>query len=399
MNLVYITASLPYGPGESFIISEINGLLMRGNFVRIVPMHGRGPIMHEGAQELLAHCLTGDLLNLRIVRGALMQLFESPFASLRAFKLLWTARPLHLAKNLSVYLKGLWLAGEARRMGIDHIHVHWAATTASMGMIASEVSGIPWSFTAHRWDIVENNILVRKTHHAKFVRFISSSGLAMAYERGLSEKASSIVIHMGVKMPSQVMSFSCERSKKRVLCPANLIPVKGHRYLLEAIAQLPAGACELWLAGHGVLEQELRQQIEDLGLQDRVRFLGQLPHRALLNLYHQNEVDLVVLPSLDLGGGLHEGIPVSLIEAMAHGVPVISTQTGGIPELLRDGAGLLVPSADASALAEAIGELLTSSERRQEQGSAGRERVQAKFSESKVLSELEQKFRKGSKTP
>ena len=67
--------------------------------------------------------------------------------------------------------------------------------------------------------------------------------------------------------------------------------------------------------------------------------------------HHNREADIVVLPSLDLGKHLHEGIPVPLMEAMANRIPVISTQTGGIPELLRDGAGIMVSPGDAAALA------------------------------------------------
>ena len=71
-------------------------------------------------------------------------------------------------------------------------------------------------------------------------------------------------------------------------------------------------------------------------------------------MYREGRVGMVVLPSVDLGNNLHEGIPVALIEAMSYNIPVVGTHTGGIPELLEGGAGLIVPDKDPAALADAI---------------------------------------------
>ncbi len=258
-----------------------------------------------------------------------------------------------------------------------------------MGMVASEVSGVPWSFTAHRWDVVENNLLMRKAQHALFVRFISESSLRLALERNFRAQDRAQVLHMGAVLPDELPAEDHQRHKMRVLCPANLLPVKGHRYLLEAMALLQDEPVELWLAGQGELENALREQATHLQLNDRVRFMGQLPHEQLLRLYQEGEVDVVVLPSLDLGGGLHEGIPVSLMEAMAHGLPVVSTRTGGIPELLDGGAGVLVPPADALALADALRSLHTEPSTRRALGRAGREAVVGRFSIARVVDRLE----------
>jgi colanic acid/amylovoran biosynthesis glycosyltransferase len=395
LNILYVTSSLPYGPGEAFILAEITELNRRGNQLWIVPMHGRGELLHTDVKDVISRCLSAKLFDRDIFFGAISGLIHSPRECIKAISLIWTSQPYHLIKNLSVVPKGIWLAHEARRLKIDHIHVHWAATTASMGLIASEISGIAWSFTAHRWDIVENNLLERKAQHAQFARFISKSGLRLAEQHGLSSD-NSIVLHMGVKLSRKEITIPIERTIKRILCVANLIEVKGHRFLIDAFARLPEDSCELWLAGYGVLEPALYEQIKRLGVGNRVRFLGQLPNQELLELYRRGEVDVVVLPSLDLGGGLHEGIPVSLIEAMAHGIPVVSTLTGGIPELVSDGVGLLVPPADSVALADALGKLLQDMETRRTIGHEGNNRVQSKFSITTVIDQLEKLFRKES---
>lgn len=132
----------------------------------------------------------------------------------------------------------------------------------------------------------------------------------------------------------------------------------------------------------------MRRQVEALGLAENVSFLGQLPHSEVMDLYRRAKVDIVALASLDLGGGEHEGIPISLMEAMSYGVPVVSTTTGGIPELLDKGAGVMVPPADPAAMAEAIDKLVQDPELRERQGDAGRERVEKRFSGEKVADEM-----------
>ena len=150
---------------------------------------------------------------------------------------------------------------------------------------------------------------------------------------------------------------------------------------------------ELWLAGKGRLEEELREQREALNLSNRIIFLGMLPHQRLMELYHRGEVDIVALPSVDLGGGEHEGLPVSLMEAMSYRVPVVSTTTGGIPELLGGGAGVMVPPADPTTLAEAIGRLIQDPEQREQQGDAGRKRVEESYSQKEIVGELIARFK------
>jgi glycosyltransferase involved in cell wall biosynthesis len=143
--------------------------------------------------------------------------------------------------------------------------------------------------------------------------------------------------------------------------------------------------CRLDVAGEGHLESRLKGLARGLAIDDRVRFLGQVPHERLLAMLQERRVTLVVLPSVDLGDGLHEGIPVALIEAMSQGIPVISTPTGGIPELLRDGAGIMVPAKDPLALADAIERVINDAELQKRLSLAGRKRVEEEFSVEAVI--------------
>jgi len=119
-----------------------------------------------------------------------------------------------------------------------------------------------------------------------------------------------------------------------------------------------------------------------------VSFLGVVPHKELLSSYMDGETDVVVLPSVDLGGYAHEGIPVALMEAMACGLPVVSTSTGGIPELLGRGAGIMVPAADPQALAEALESLSLDPELRSQLGAKGRRRIEESFCVERTTHEL-----------
>lgn len=390
MKLLYITSTLPFGSGEAFLYPEVQALLRRGVDVRVAPMHPRGPIVHPEAREILNRVVAAEhLFSWRVLAGALGAFLRSPLRSLFALRRVFTPHPRHLLKNLAVYPKGLWLGGLARDWGADHIHTHWASTTATMAMVASTVSGVPWSLTAHRWDIVENNLLQRKADHACFFRCISEKTRELALERGVSV-GKTLVLHLGVRLPEVALSStdnSSQGEKFVVLCPAAFVKRKGHRYLVEALKFLP-DQVELWLAGEGELRGEIEKQVKQLGLKSRVRIMGFLSHEKLLALYRERRVDLVALPSMNLGDGLNEGIPVSLMEAMSYGLPVVSTSTGGIPELLRDGAGVLVSDKDPMALAEAIATLYRERAYAKAVGEKGKRRVEKEFSAEAVVEEL-----------
>lgn len=161
-----------------------------------------------------------------------------------------------------------------------------------------------------------------------------------------------------------------------------MLPVKGHRFLVEACGLLlkrdvPRFQCSM--LGDGPLETTLRQQIERLGLQDIVKVPGRVSHDELLGSYARGEVDIVVLPSIATSDGHEEGIPVSLMEAMAWGIPVVSTSTGGIHELVGDGAGLVVPERDPVGLADAVETLMLNGQHASQLSEAGRRRVEQGF--------------------
>jgi glycosyltransferase involved in cell wall biosynthesis len=175
-----------------------------------------------------------------------------------------------------------------------------------------------------------------------------------------------------------------------VVCPARLVEVKGHRFLLEAWRLLRVRGVhgELWLAGDGELRPQLESFVQTFGLAHSVKFLGTLAHEELLRIYREVPVSAVVLASTDLGNGNHEGIPVALIEAMGYGIPVVATKTGGTPELVQPGTGMLVPAGDTVALADAIQNLLQNRTLLEQVGDSARQHVVRTHDVVTITSEL-----------
>ncbi len=373
---------------------ELEALEKQGHALCIVPLRPRGEIVHADAKRWLSSTSIAPLFSVAMMDD-LFHVLDRDRRSLVSLvhRFVRTKVP-NAVKNLAVVPKAAWLAGVAAAWGADHIHAFWASTVASLAMAAAELSSIPWSFTAHRFDIVQDNLLRPKCANASFVRFISESGLRMSRLRGTSLERKCSVLHLGINSAGRFSVSGPQKEPVVALCAAAMVPVKAHHLLIEAAAALRERRVpiELWLAGDGELRNALRLDVHRRGLDDRVKFIGELSHSDLMNLYAAGAVDIAVLSSVDLGSGLHEGIPASLMEAMSFAIPAIGTATGGIPELLGDGAGLLVPPNDASALAEALQLLCENQRLRTSLGRAGLERVHKSFAVADITEQMVRLF-------
>jgi glycosyltransferase involved in cell wall biosynthesis len=397
MRIVYVTSSLPHGKKEAFIVPEISELKRSGHDVLIVPTYPRGEVLHGDVKPLMDHVVSEPLLSVGIARAAIRCFGETPTKAFGALQHLFGSRgPGVLLRNLAVYPKGLWLADLARAWRADHIHAHWATVPATMALVAGEVLGLPWSITTHRFDIAEDNLLATKVGKACFVRAINRRGAGEIANRVRSDVPPS-VIHMGVAIPS-IEALGPQDANGRVprlVVPANLLEVKGHTYLIEAVRLLADRGVRVRvdIAGDGPLRATLAEQVEELGLRDSITFLGLLPHETLLEELQAGTWDMLVLPSIVTDAGEKEGIPVSIIEAMSSRVPVVSTNTGGIPELFEGvDEALLVPPRDPAALAGAIEKLAGHPGLRQRLVESGRRRVEQSFAVEQVVTELVERF-------
>ena len=241
----------------------------------------------------------------------------------------------------------------------------WAIRTAAR-VIDRRFHGFVYPSAAVE-DVVRQNRATRRAVHRRIV-----NGVDVEYFRppAPGEKAAA----------RDTLQLSADQ--RVVVCVANLRPVKGVNHLLDAFARLPARqeTDRLLLVGGGRLEPDLRAQADRLGVADQVRFVG-----------HQKDVrpflraaDYLVLPSLS------EGLPNSVLEAAAAGLPVVATRVGGVPEvIIHDVNGLLVEPGSADSLADAMQMLHGDPERRAAIARAARETARKQFSIDRMVAEHE----------
>lgn len=394
MKIVYITARTPFGRGEEFILEEMLGLIELNVDLVIVPRNPPEEIVHGKSKELARRAICLSLFNWQILFALLRNIISERRLWKVIYELIDSSRSWKItAKNLLVVPKAVFIASLFKEEKVDHIHAHWGTTTATMAFVISKLSGIPWSFTIHRWDISENNILKTKVDNASFVRAISKEGrieLLGIVGREYTEKVQ--VIHMGVKISEEpVYERSGSGERFVIVCPANLLLWKGHCYLIEAcniLREHGIHGFKCLILGEGPLLEKLSNQVRRLNLTDYIEFYGHIPCEMIVEMYSRSEVDAVILPSIIIKDKIKEGIPVALMEAMAFGIPVISTNSGSIPELLVNNAGIVVEEKSAVDLADAIIKLIDNPDYAMDIGKRGYEKVVSEFNINKIIPTL-----------
>jgi glycosyltransferase involved in cell wall biosynthesis len=262
------------------------------------------------------------------------------------------------------------LAGAAERLrGIDHIHVHFAAGAATDGLRLGRLLGVPVSITAHAYDIFLTPLnLERKLRDAAF----TTTGCAynVRHLMSLAPEAEIHEIVMGVDA-NEFRRTTPHADGRHVVAIGRLVEKKGFADLVDAAAILGE---RVTIVGDGPLRAELEARIARHGLGDRVQLVGaRSPEqiRALLE-----DAAVLAMPCVVAADGDRDSMPVVVKEALAMEVPVVATDEVGLPEIVDDGCGRLVPPRNATALADAIGDLLDLPvEQRAALGRAGRERV------------------------
>lgn len=377
---------MPFGPVETYFIPEVWEMIRQGHELCIVPRSPFAAVTNSDAKGLDKYSIRRPLISIDIVLTAIWVFLRRPRRCLEALLCVLKSRNINMVlRNLAVYPKSLWVAHLAHRRNVEHIHAQWAWTPGTMGMVASIVSGIPWSCTCHRGDIVDDNLLALKVKTAQFFRVISKDGIELARKVcGGRLDGNVVLLHVGVQVPENLEPRLDLHDPPIILCPALLEERKGQVYLFQALERMRSAgiSANLWLAGEGERRSVYQALVAERRLGDCVSFLGNVEHGELLRMLDEHRVDIVVLPSL------HEGIPVCLLEAMSRGIPVVATDVGGVPELLCNGAGIMVPSKDPAALAEAIERVLGDRDLRLRMIKEARERVLMEWSAKRIVGQL-----------
>lgn len=381
---------------ETFILREIEELERQGQPVVLVPMiEERTSVVHEEAKPWCERALHAPLLSRAVLAATGRALVRQPSQVGRL--LFWILsgslhRPGTMAKSLLLVPKSIWLSERLRELGVGHLHAHFATHPATMARIIAALTGIPFSFTAHAHDIfVDRSLLREKIRDARFVRAISRFNRAFLRNLYPEEAADKIeVVHVGV--PAKMFLPRIEgdaESTPVILCVAALEPYKGVPHLLEACRILAAEGryFRTEIIGKGWMESQIRSEIDARGLADRVALRGAVPQQEVAESVRR--CSLFVLPSVIAASGQMEGIPVSLMEAMAAERAVVATSISGIPELVEHGrTGILVDPANPVALAEAIRGLLDDPALRSSLGRAARSKVERDFELSHTVRAL-----------
>jgi glycosyltransferase involved in cell wall biosynthesis len=274
---------------------------------------------------------------------------------------LWTALGEAGSEDARDVYQAALLAREARLKGITHLHAHFATASTTVARLAAKFAGIPYTFTAHAKDIFHESVCPedfrRKLEDAAGVVTVSDYNLRYLRENYGPAAERMRRVYNGLDLQRFTYKAPLHRPS-RIVAVGRLVEKKGFADLIGACATLAASGrrftCEI--VGSGELEADLRGRIEQSGAGGIVRLIGPRPQAEVVRLVQ--EAAAFVAPCVLGEDGNRDGLPTALLEAMALGTPVVSTDVTGIPEVLRDGeTGLLVPQRNPAALAGVISRL------------------------------------------
>jgi len=288
-------------------------------------------------------------------------------------------------------------AARLRGDRVAHIHSQWVDACGTIAMYAAWLLEVPFSFTGHASDLFrERCALEDKIRRAEFIACISEFHRRLYLQHG-ARPEQLLMAYCGIDLkwfyPKR--ADSSERPY-RVVASGRLVEKKGFAYLVEACRILAQRGerFECVIGGSGELEAGLRSQVQQLGLADRVRLTGKmLLQEKIVEFMHGG--DLYVLPCVWASDQDVDGLPQMLVEAMACGLPAISTRLVGIPDLVRhEETGLLVEPNDAAGLADAIARLMRDRALAARLAAAGRRRVEERFDLETCLEPLIDRYRR-----
>lgn len=401
MKIVFIVSKFPCYD-EAFILREMHALSKQAG-IRIFSLrnNAKEKIVHDQAAELLPLTVyVPYFFSIRVLGANLRMLFTRPLRVLSALGALLTGNfksPEFLLKSLVFFPKAVFLADWMLREKMDMMHAYWATYPASVAMIASKISGLPFSFTGHAHDIYLNTTNLReKIERAKFVSTCTSHN--KDYLKQLAPEVPDDRIFLNYH-GLDLSKFETADKKRgevfQILSVGTLNPHKGFNYLIPALADLVKKGMRLHctIIGGGPLEEDLKKQIQELGLNQEITMTGPLKQAEVIPYYKKS--DLMVLMAQP---EWHWGIPNVLIEAVAAKAPVITTQFGSVDELIKDGkTGLIVSPKDSKGLAEAIEKLAQDDALRTRLMEEGRKFVLENFDLNLKMREFLRRFEKAVK--
>ena len=275
------------------------------------------------------------------------------------------------------------LAALAAERGVGHLHAHFGNLAAEVTRRAAHLAGLGYSFTAHARDIFHESAcaedLRRKLVEAEVVVTVSDYNRRHLVSTFGLRGSKVARIYNGIDLERYTPSVT-PRASTRLLAVGRLVPKKGFADLIAACRILRDREVEFEcrVVGDGPLRDELRGRVVAARLEGRVRLLGAQPVERVAA--EMRRATVLVAPCVEVGDGDRDGLPTVLPEAMALGLPCVSTDVTGIPEIVRDGdTGIIVPQYRPEALAEACRRLLEEEPLRARLTATGRRLVEERF--------------------
>lgn len=376
---------------ETFVVNEILAHERAGTKIDIFAL---GPVMETHFQDGISQVRApvSRLTDKQRNTETFWALLNEGFSKLSNF-----AAKLEKAKGtVHEVAQSVLLALEIKKRGIQHLHAHFGTQATTVARQAAIFADITYTFTAHAKDIYfqyeESTELGQKMRDASATVTVSDYNLAYLREQYGDDAKSAVRIYNGMdlrKFPYQPFT----QNNRHILSVGRLVAKKGFSVLLDALAILKQREVSMHctLVGDGGLHGQLLEQIERLNIQDVVDMVGPMPQPEIIKF--MKSANMMIAPSVISEDGDRDGLPTVLLESMALGTPVISTQVAGIPELVQDGVtGLCVPPNDPEALADAIERLLDDPELCKTLSLNSRALIESEYDEDKNVAVLQQLF-------
>lgn len=371
---------------ETFIVNEILELERQGVDIRIYslrkPDDGR---FHASLAQVKANVIytpeypDKELERVQKAESVVMTARPEAYHQLRTY-----AESRGQPYAIKRFQQACVIAAHLLNHPVDGMHAHFASSATRVANYVHHLIGLPYSFTAHAKDIYHEEVrassLKTKIAEAHFVVTVSHYNQQHLQQLMSSQPADIRTLYNGIDLKIFRPGAHIDQSTNRILAVGRLVEKKGFDVLIEACALLVKWGvdfqCEI--IGKGELQHILQEQISRLELEEKVHLVGPRPQEQVLEAYHQ--ASIFALPCIVGRDGNRDGLPTVLLEAMATGLPVISTDLTGIPEIINHGQeGLLVEQNNPWALAASLAELLHQPARRQAMGQAARYKVEQVF--------------------
>ncbi|NBD36804.1 MAG: glycosyltransferase [Chloroflexi bacterium] len=383
---------------ESFVYREVFALQERGfNIETFAIWKPDKDKLSLESRHLVDHTFyVFPLRRLDFVRAHLHFLFTRPARYVKTLFFVLTRKGesfQHRKRTFYHFCEAIYMAREMERLNVEHIHAHFAINAAAIALVISRLLDISYSFTAHNSFFIDRVLLAEKVQGARFISVISefSRQFLMDLVPGGEEQGEKMhIIRCGLApddfVPPEVRP---DNDVPLILFVAQLAERKGAPFLVEASRILAERgvAFRCALIGDGPEKPIVDHLVEIYDLQASFELPGAVFQEDLRP--YLERADIFALPCVTARNNDVDGIPVSLMEAMAMEIATVSTDVSGIPELIEDGeSGLLAPEKDAEALADALQQLLEDEALRRTLGQNGRRRIVEEFNIYKSAAKL-----------